>query len=243
MLEECDLAIEAVDEDRGVKAQVLRRIEAVLPTARSPQYIGLTISGLAGVLSRPERFIGLHFFSPRADAVGGSRAIATAASSELVSGTAPASRAAAKPLSSHRSGLQPAADSTAGKPHPAPERPMRARLPAPAFRSMPARPFAHHARLHQIAAKTREVKKPGPSHTTTARFAEFATKAAASRSVDGCETPGSLPQRHPLGGGEESNPYEPFPTLSTPSNPLIVSPDDLAIGGPGSTLDASQTCA
>src|ERR1700704_699638 len=30
-LEECDLAIEAVDEDRGVKAQVLRRIEAVLP--------------------------------------------------------------------------------------------------------------------------------------------------------------------------------------------------------------------
>ena len=65
-LEECDLAIETVDEDRGVKAQVLRRIEAVLPTTApiATNTSGLTISGLAGVLSRPERFIGLHFFSP-----------------------------------------------------------------------------------------------------------------------------------------------------------------------------------
>ena len=64
--EECDLAIEAVDEDRGVKAQVLRRIEAVLPRTATiaTSTSGLTISGLAGVLSRPERFIGLHFFSP-----------------------------------------------------------------------------------------------------------------------------------------------------------------------------------
>jgi 3-hydroxyacyl-CoA dehydrogenase len=62
----CDLAIESVDEDRGIKAQVLRRIEAVLPRTApiATNTSGLTISGLAGVLSRPERFIGLHFFSP-----------------------------------------------------------------------------------------------------------------------------------------------------------------------------------
>jgi 3-hydroxyacyl-CoA dehydrogenase/enoyl-CoA hydratase/3-hydroxybutyryl-CoA epimerase len=65
-LGECDLAIEAVDEDRGIKAQVLRRIEGVLPEAApiATNTSGLTISGLAGVLSRPQRFIGLHFFSP-----------------------------------------------------------------------------------------------------------------------------------------------------------------------------------
>jgi 3-hydroxyacyl-CoA dehydrogenase len=65
-LRECELAIESVDEDRGVKAQVLRRIESMLPETApiATNTSGLTISGLAGVLRRPERFIGLHFFSP-----------------------------------------------------------------------------------------------------------------------------------------------------------------------------------
>src|SRR5258708_8435327 len=65
-LDACDLAIESVDEDRGIKAQVLRRIEAALPRTApiATNTSGLTISGLAVVLRRPERLIGLHFFSP-----------------------------------------------------------------------------------------------------------------------------------------------------------------------------------
>jgi 3-hydroxyacyl-CoA dehydrogenase len=65
-LEECDLAVESVDEDREIKARALRRIEAVLPRTApiATNTSGLTISGLADVLSHPQRFIGLHFFSP-----------------------------------------------------------------------------------------------------------------------------------------------------------------------------------
>jgi 3-hydroxyacyl-CoA dehydrogenase/enoyl-CoA hydratase/3-hydroxybutyryl-CoA epimerase len=66
LLQGCDLVIEAVFEDRAVKADVTRRAEAQL----GPQAVfasntsTLPITGLAEASVRPERFIGLHFFSP-----------------------------------------------------------------------------------------------------------------------------------------------------------------------------------
>ncbi len=62
----CELVIEAVFEDRAVKAEVTRRAEevpgnqAIFATNTST----LPITGLAEASTRPERFIGLHFFSP-----------------------------------------------------------------------------------------------------------------------------------------------------------------------------------
>ncbi|MCW5729407.1 MAG: enoyl-CoA hydratase/isomerase family protein [Alphaproteobacteria bacterium] len=62
----CELVIEAVFEDRAIKADVTRRAEAVLaPTAIFASNTStLPISGLAEASARPENFIGLHFFSP-----------------------------------------------------------------------------------------------------------------------------------------------------------------------------------
>lgn len=63
---DCALAIEAVAEDRDVKGDVLLRMQAALEpgTLIASNTSGLPITGLAAVLRRPERFIGLHFFSP-----------------------------------------------------------------------------------------------------------------------------------------------------------------------------------
>ena len=62
----CDLIIEAVFENREIKADVTRRTETVI--ARSTVFASntstLPITGLAGTFSRPDQFIGLHFFSP-----------------------------------------------------------------------------------------------------------------------------------------------------------------------------------
>ena len=65
-LADCDLAIESVTEDRGTKIAVLQRLQAALPTGTliASNTSGLPISGLAAALRRPERFLGLHFFSP-----------------------------------------------------------------------------------------------------------------------------------------------------------------------------------
>jgi 3-hydroxyacyl-CoA dehydrogenase/enoyl-CoA hydratase/3-hydroxybutyryl-CoA epimerase len=65
-LDGCEFVIEAVFENRAVKADVTRRAEerldgrAVFATNTST----LPISGLAAASVRPERFIGMHFFSP-----------------------------------------------------------------------------------------------------------------------------------------------------------------------------------
>jgi 3-hydroxyacyl-CoA dehydrogenase / enoyl-CoA hydratase / 3-hydroxybutyryl-CoA epimerase len=61
-----DLVIEAVFEDPKVKAQVFREIEPVLaPDALLGSNTStLPITGLAEFVSRPEDFIGVHFFSP-----------------------------------------------------------------------------------------------------------------------------------------------------------------------------------
>jgi 3-hydroxyacyl-CoA dehydrogenase/enoyl-CoA hydratase/3-hydroxybutyryl-CoA epimerase len=62
----CDLVIEAVFENRDLKAEVTRETEAVLRADAifASNTSTLPITGLAQASKRPERFIGLHFFSP-----------------------------------------------------------------------------------------------------------------------------------------------------------------------------------
>lgn len=61
-----DLVIEAVFEDRGVKTDITRRVEAVIgaDTIFASNTSTLPITGLAQNWSKPANFIGLHFFSP-----------------------------------------------------------------------------------------------------------------------------------------------------------------------------------
>lgn len=62
----CQLVIEAVFEDRAVKAEVTRRAEAAMDADAvfASNTSTLPISGLAELSSRPQQFVGLHFFSP-----------------------------------------------------------------------------------------------------------------------------------------------------------------------------------
>ncbi len=61
-----ELVIEAVFEDRAIKADVTRRAEAVLgnDAVFASNTSTLPITGLAQASGRPAQFIGLHFFSP-----------------------------------------------------------------------------------------------------------------------------------------------------------------------------------
>jgi 3-hydroxyacyl-CoA dehydrogenase/enoyl-CoA hydratase/3-hydroxybutyryl-CoA epimerase len=65
-LKACDLVIEAVFENRAVKADATRKAEAAIPASAlfASNTSTLPITGLAQASSRPEQFIGLHFFSP-----------------------------------------------------------------------------------------------------------------------------------------------------------------------------------
>ncbi len=62
----CDLVIEAVFEDRAVKADVTRKVQAVLgaEVVFASNTSTLPITGLAQASLKPANFIGLHFFSP-----------------------------------------------------------------------------------------------------------------------------------------------------------------------------------
>lgn len=61
-----DLVIEAVFENRAIKADVTKQAEAVIPRTAifASNTSTLPISGLAEASERPAQFIGLHFFSP-----------------------------------------------------------------------------------------------------------------------------------------------------------------------------------
>jgi 3-hydroxyacyl-CoA dehydrogenase/enoyl-CoA hydratase/3-hydroxybutyryl-CoA epimerase len=62
----CDLIIEAVFEQRELKAQVTRQVQPLLSDGGilASNTSTLPISGLAQASGDPERFIGIHFFSP-----------------------------------------------------------------------------------------------------------------------------------------------------------------------------------
>ena len=65
-LKGCDLIIEAVFEKRDVKAQATKEAEPMLAPGGffASNTSTLPITGLAQAFSKPENFIGLHFFSP-----------------------------------------------------------------------------------------------------------------------------------------------------------------------------------
>ncbi len=65
-LQGCDLIVEAVFEQRDLKARVTREAEPMLAEGGffASNTSTLPISGLAGASARPQKFVGIHFFSP-----------------------------------------------------------------------------------------------------------------------------------------------------------------------------------
>ncbi len=65
-LKDCDLIIEAVFEDIAVKAEITRKVEAIIADTCvfASNTSTLPISDLAHASDSPELFIGIHFFSP-----------------------------------------------------------------------------------------------------------------------------------------------------------------------------------
>ncbi|MCC7404082.1 MAG: enoyl-CoA hydratase/isomerase family protein [Bdellovibrionales bacterium] len=63
---ECEAVVEAVIEDRKIKAEVIGAVDRVLPSSAFifSNTSTLPISSLAEYCQRPEKFAGLHFFSP-----------------------------------------------------------------------------------------------------------------------------------------------------------------------------------
>ncbi|WP_375163476.1 3-hydroxyacyl-CoA dehydrogenase family protein [Microbacterium sp.] len=64
--EACDLVIEAVPEDRTLKTSALQSAEAAMTETAvlASNTSSISIDDLASVLTRPDRFLGLHFFNP-----------------------------------------------------------------------------------------------------------------------------------------------------------------------------------
>jgi 3-hydroxybutyryl-CoA dehydrogenase len=61
-----DLLIEAVVEDAGVKTELFRRADEILPREAilASNTSSIPITSLAAATTRPERVIGMHFFNP-----------------------------------------------------------------------------------------------------------------------------------------------------------------------------------
>jgi len=62
----CQLVIEAVTEDRAIKCEVFRRLDERLPrrVILASNTSSIPITTLAQATTRPDRVLGLHFFSP-----------------------------------------------------------------------------------------------------------------------------------------------------------------------------------
>jgi 3-hydroxybutyryl-CoA dehydrogenase len=62
----CDLVIEAATEKRELKEQIFREVSEVVPPHAflATNTSSISITRLASVTNRPERFIGLHFMNP-----------------------------------------------------------------------------------------------------------------------------------------------------------------------------------
>lgn len=90
LLKGCDLIIEAVFEDPGVKAEMTKKVEAIIPDdcIFASNTSTLPISDLAKASVRPEQFIGIHFFSP----------VERMALVEIIKGAETGDRAVAKAL-------------------------------------------------------------------------------------------------------------------------------------------------
>ena len=65
-LRDCDLVIEAVPEDLELKNALWRELDAICPPATifASNTSSLPIARMAAATTRPDRFIGLHFFNP-----------------------------------------------------------------------------------------------------------------------------------------------------------------------------------
>lgn len=65
-LKDCDLVVEAVTEDIHLKKEILASIDQLCPasTIFASNTSSLTITQMAAATSRPDRFVGLHFFNP-----------------------------------------------------------------------------------------------------------------------------------------------------------------------------------
>ena len=65
-LRSCDIVIEAVTEDLALKNELWRALDARCPpsTIFASNTSSLPIGAMAAVTSRPDRFVGLHFFNP-----------------------------------------------------------------------------------------------------------------------------------------------------------------------------------
>jgi 3-hydroxybutyryl-CoA dehydrogenase len=65
-LKPAEIVIEAATEDFNVKAKILKQIDQIIgPNAIiASNTSSLSITKLGSIISRPERFVGLHFFNP-----------------------------------------------------------------------------------------------------------------------------------------------------------------------------------
>ena len=66
MAAECDMVIEAVIEDAAVKKDLFRSLEIICgpDTIFASNTSSISITELAEAISRPDKFIGMHFFNP-----------------------------------------------------------------------------------------------------------------------------------------------------------------------------------
>jgi 3-hydroxybutyryl-CoA dehydrogenase len=64
--QDCDIVIEAVTEDLELKNRLWKELDGICPprTIFASNTSSLTIAAMAAATSRPDRFVGLHFFNP-----------------------------------------------------------------------------------------------------------------------------------------------------------------------------------